>query len=72
MYGLRKAYYQEFSHKKIWQFQPSRGYPLLSEEELETKRQQYLRALHGSGGAISTADVMKVARGIVLNVKCTT
>ena len=48
-----------------------RGRPLLLGEELDQKVQQYLRAIHESGEAVSTAIALGAARGIILNTNRT-
>ena len=71
VHGLKKAYDQELSRKRKAEEDlaistlPSkkRGRPLLFGEDLDTKVQQYLRALCEPGGAINTAIVLGAARG---------
>ena len=79
VHGLKKAYYQELSRKRKAEEDlaistlptKKRGRPLLLGEDLDTKVQQYLRALRESGGAINTAIVLGAARGIILKTKRT-
>ena len=79
VHGLKKAYYQELSRKRKVEEDlaistlptKKRGRPLLLGEDLDTKVQQYLRALRASGGAINTAIILGAARGIILKTKRT-
>ena len=81
VHSLKKAYYQELSPKRKAEEDlqlaistlptKKRGLPLLLGEDLDTKVQQYLRALRESGGAINTAIVLGAARGIIFKTKRT-
>ena len=79
VHGLKKAYYQELSRKRKAEEDlaistlptKKRGHPLLLGEDLDTKVQQYLRALRECGWAINTAIVLGAVRGIILKTKQT-